>query len=52
VLFDPLDVGDVVVLDRAYGLAGLRKDSALDIVCVAGVRGWPGTSSISRGHRA
>lgn len=47
-----VSVGDVVVLDRAYGLAGLRKDSARDIVCVAGVRGWPGTISISRGHRA
>ena len=47
-----VSVGDVVVLDRSYGSAGLRKDSALDIVCVAGVRGWPGTSSISRGHRA
>lgn len=49
VLFDQLAVGDVVELDGAYGLAGLRDDSARDIVCVAGGSGLAPMVSIARG---
>lgn len=48
-LFNHLRPGDAVVIDGPYGLAGLRTQSARDIVCVAGGSGLAPMVSIARG---
>lgn len=48
-LFNHLDAGDSIVIDGPYGMAGLRTQSARDIVCVAGGSGLAPMVSIARG---
>jgi len=48
-LFDEMAVGDEIGLDGPYGLAYLRTNSPLDIVCVAGGSGLAPMLSIARG---
>ncbi len=51
-LFGTLAVGDEIEIDGPYGLAGLRKDSPRDIVCIAGGSGLAPMISIARGAAA
>ncbi|HJV84165.1 MAG TPA: 2Fe-2S iron-sulfur cluster-binding protein [Noviherbaspirillum sp.] len=48
-LFNHLQPGDDIVIDGPYGLAGLRTQSARDVVCVAGGSGLAPMVSIARG---
>ncbi len=47
-LVEGLAVGDTVELDGPYGLAYLRPDSVLDVVCIAGGSGLAPMLSVAR----
>ena len=49
VLFDNVDVGDVVTLDGPYGHAYLRHDNDRDVVCIAGGSGLAPMLAIATG---
>jgi toluene monooxygenase electron transfer component len=48
-LFDRIAVGASVTIDGPYGMAYLRRDSALDLVCIAGGSGLSPLIAIARG---
>ncbi len=49
VLFDRIAIGARVTIDGPYGMAYLRRDSALDLVCIAGGSGLSPMIAIARG---
>ncbi|MSQ19094.1 MAG: hypothetical protein EXR39_05925 [Betaproteobacteria bacterium] len=51
-LFDGVAIGASVTIDGPYGMAFLRRDSALDLVCIAGGSGLSPMIAIARGLAA